>query len=114
MNGISGRKLVAILVIVGTLLASCAGSSTGVLTGHIRFYGRVPKALLSQDSVVVLLEGTPVAQETLYFGRPYRFSLDPGTYTINLRGPSTVWWGNTVRVQVGQTSNLDLSAAFHG
>ena len=114
MKGIVGRKLIAVVVIVGTLLASCAGSSTGVLTGHIHFSGRVPKALLSQDSVVVLQEGTPVAHETFHFGMPYRFTLSPGKYTINLRGPDPIWWGNTVSVETGHTSILDLSGAFHG
>jgi len=114
MTRISTRNLLLALVLAAPL-AACGGSDTGVLTGKIGFVGRVPpKSLLSQDEVTVLREGVSVARQPLHLGQPYRFTLAPGDYTIDLRGADNTKWGNIGRVQAGHTTQMHLTLVFHG
>jgi hypothetical protein len=97
------------------VLAGCGRSTTGALTGQIGLVGRVPpKSLLAENQVLVLHDGTPVARQPLHVGEPYRFSLPPGQYTIDLRGPDNTRWGNVGTVHAGGTTRMDLTLVFHG
>jgi hypothetical protein len=114
MTRISTRNLLLALVLAASL-AACGGSDIGVLTGKIGFVGRVPpKSLLSQNEVIVLREGVSVARQPLHLGQPYRFTLAPGDYTIDLRGADNTKWGNIGRVQAGRTTQMNLTLVFHG
>ena len=108
------RNLLLILVLT-TPLAACGGSDTGVLMGKIGFVGRVPsKSLLSQNDVIVLRNGIFVARQPLHLGKPYRFILAPGDFTIDLRGADDTKWGNIGGVQAGRTTQMNLTLVFHG
>jgi len=103
------------LVAPAALVTGCAGPNVGVLTGQIGFVGRVPpKSLLTRNEVVVLRGAVPVARQHLHLGQPFRFTLAPGDYTIDLRGPDNTKWGNIGEVEAGQTTLMDLTAVFHG
>lgn len=104
-------KLLLALVLA-TPLAGCGGSDTGVLTGKIGFVGRVPPR--SQNEVIVLREGIPLARRPLHSGQPYRFTLAPGDYTIDLRGTDDTKWGNIGTVRAGRTTQMNLTLVFHG
>jgi hypothetical protein len=107
--------LLAWSVVVVALLTGCGASNSGVLTGQIGFVGLVPpKALLSQNEVVVLRKGLPVARQALHLGHAYSFTLAPGDYTVDLRGPEDTKWGNIGKVEAGRTTHMDLTAVFHG
>jgi hypothetical protein len=109
----TGKPFLALVLVA--LLAGCGGSNTGVLTGKIGFVGRVPpKSLLSRNQVVVLRGSVPVARQPLHLGQPYRFTLAPGDYTVDLRGTDNTTWGNVGKVEVGRTTHMDLTLVFHG
>jgi len=110
------RKTILLLATVIVTLSGCSGrTNDGVLTGTIRFVGRLPPAALSNDNHVVVSRGRhEVAREHLGKSGGYRFSLAPGDYAVTLSGPVTATpFGNTATVRAHQVTTKDLTLVFH-
>jgi hypothetical protein len=86
-----------------------------VLTGKIRFAGRIPSAALWDRNQVVVSQGNiAVARQHLPRDGHFTFTLQPGQYSIRLSGPVTaIPFDNVAVVRAGETARKDLHVVVH-